>query len=62
VWLAGLHDPDARNVELSLRFLTMFPTNVRTFNREIALLATHPTNSIRQMASNALTMFNAWPK
>jgi hypothetical protein len=62
IWLEGLRDPDPRNVETSLRALTIFPTNVRTFNREIASLATHPTNSIREIASNALTIFRAWPR
>jgi hypothetical protein len=62
VWLAGLDDPDSRNVEICLRQLTIYPTNVRMYNREIARLAVHPTNSIRQIASNALTIFRAWPK
>lgn len=61
VWLVGLKDPDVANVEISLRQLTIFPSNVRAYNHEIAALAGHPTNSIRQMASNALTAFHAWP-
>jgi hypothetical protein len=62
VWLAGLRDPDIRNVEISLRMLTIFPTNVRIYNREIARLTWHPTNSIREIASNSLTLFKAWPQ
>jgi len=62
LWLEGLRDSDSTNVEASLRFLTMYPTNVRAFNREIASLALHPTNSIASIASNALTTFRAWPQ
>jgi hypothetical protein len=61
-WLAGLHDPDATNVETCLRYLTIYPSNVRKYNREIAELAHHPTNSIAALASNALTIFRAWPE
>jgi hypothetical protein len=61
-WAAGLRDSDSTNVEVSLRFLTVYPANVRAYNREIAELARHPTNSIALMASNALTTFRAWPK
>jgi HEAT repeat protein len=60
-WASGLHDSDARNVEICLRQLAIYPGNVRAYNREIALLASHPTNSIRQVATNALTMWRAWP-
>jgi hypothetical protein len=62
VWLAGLRDPDPRNVEISLRFLTIHPASVRQYSNEIAALASHPTKSIREIASNALTRFHAWPK
>lgn len=62
IWLEGLRDPDARNVETSLRFLIIFPASVRQHSNEIAGLTLHPTNSIRQTASDALTLFRAWPK
>jgi hypothetical protein len=62
IWLVGLKDEDPRSVELSLRMLTIFPSNVRIYSNEIAMLAMHPTNSIREIASNALTMMRAWPK
>jgi HEAT repeat protein len=61
IWVAGLRDPDPHNLEVSLRNLTMYPGNVREFNREIAALTSHPTNIIRVFASNALTTFRAWP-
>lgn len=62
VWVEGLRDPDVRNVETSLRFLTIHPASVRQYSDEVAALASHPTNSIREIASNALTRFHAWPK
>lgn len=62
IWLEGLRDSDSRNIEVSLWFLTIYPTNVRAFNCEIAALASHPTNSIREIASNALTRLRAWPE
>jgi len=61
-WVEGLRDPDSTNVEVSLRYLTVYPANVLAYNREIAELARHPTNSIAALASNALTTFQAWPK
>lgn len=61
-WLEGLHDPDSTNVLTSLRYLTAFPVNVRTYNREISELTAHPTNAIAETASNALTIFRSWPK
>jgi hypothetical protein len=61
-WLEGLRDSDPTNVEASLRFLTIYPSNVLAYNREIASLAVHSNNSIASMASNALTRFRAWPK
>lgn len=61
-WLEGLHDPDSTNVLTSLQYLTAFPMNVRTYNREIAELTSHPTNAIAATASNTLTIFRSWPK
>lgn len=62
LWVEGLRDPDPKNVELSLRFLTIHPASVRQFSNDIVTLASHPTNSIRDVASNALTRFRAWPQ
>jgi hypothetical protein len=62
IWLEGLNDPDAKNAEVSLHFLTMHPSNVHVYNREIEKLTRHPTASLAAMASNALTRFNAWPE
>jgi hypothetical protein len=61
-WLEGLHDSDSTNVEACLRFLTIYPSNVRKYNREIAELTHHPTNAIALLASNALTRVRVWPK
>jgi hypothetical protein len=62
LWVAGLKDPDPRVVELSARQLTLFPASIRAFNHELALLALHSTNNVSEIASNALSRFNAWPK
>jgi hypothetical protein len=62
IWLEGLKDSDARSVELSIHLLTIYPSNVRVYSNEIAALATHPMNSIRETASNALTLTRSWPK
>src|SRR4051812_43481608 len=61
-WLEGLRDPDVTNVDASLRFLAIYPSNVHRYNREIAELSRHATNSIAMFASNTLTIFRAWPK
>jgi HEAT repeat protein len=62
IWLEGLHDSDSTNVAVSLHFLTLYPANVRRYNREIAALTNHPTNSIALAASNALAKWGAWPQ
>ncbi|HUS35885.1 MAG TPA: hypothetical protein VM680_11090 [Verrucomicrobiae bacterium] len=62
VWVAGMRDPYPKNVEVSLRFLAIHPASVRQYSNEIAGLASHPTISIREVASNALTRFHAWPR
>jgi hypothetical protein len=62
IWLEGLRDADAKNVEASLQFLSFDRRSVHAANQEIARLALHPTNSIRESASNALTQAGAWPK
>jgi hypothetical protein len=61
-WLEGLRDSDSTNVLVSLQYLSRHPRAVRAHNSEIAALLTHPTNSIAIAASNALTMWRAWPK
>ncbi len=62
IWLEGLHDSDSTNVAVSLHFLSVYPANVRKYNREIAALTNHPINSIALAASNALTTWGAWPR
>jgi hypothetical protein len=62
IWREGLRDPDTKNVEASLRFVSLDRRSVHALNQEIARLTLHPTNSIRESASNALTQAGAWPK
>jgi hypothetical protein len=61
-WVEGLRDPDSTNVETCLRYLTIYPADVRKYNREIGALVNHPTNSIALLASNSLTRCRAWPE
>jgi hypothetical protein len=46
---------------MSLSLLVNDPENVAQYNEKIAALAARPEKAIRQIASDALTSYNAWP-
>jgi hypothetical protein len=62
IWLNGIKDTDPRNVELALNGLAQRGEDVITYNREIAALAARNQPGVSAIASNALTLFRAWPR